>query len=115
MPLFKTKFHVDYRHIDIVDDTVHPLFESIKPLTPSQMLRRAMNGQPINVHNYSNEERLIFQKRFFGGDKLDVYDSVLLAKNRLAEKFKHLNNKSVNKSENNNSVQDSTPSSGVAQ
>lgn len=82
MPIYKTKFHVDSFFFNIDDNREHPLKEVIKPLTPAEMLRRSLNGQPISCHNYSQEDRLIFQKRFFGlGDKMDTIDAVLKAHN----------------------------------
>ena len=57
-----------------LSDKLHPLFDATPPLSPQQMLRRTVNGQPISV--YRPEERLNFNNHFFKGDKFDVMDTV---------------------------------------
>lgn len=86
MPLFKTPFTKNEFFTETVDTTVHPLFDSIKPLTPKEMLQRSVKGLPLNVRDYSSEERIMFNNRFFGSEKLDVYDSIRLEQKRLQEK-----------------------------
>lgn len=106
MPLFKTKFHLDNYYTAVIDETEHPLREVIKPLTPAQMLRRAMNGQPINCHKYTSEDRLIFNKRFFGnGDKMDAIDSAMKISKDIEKRRKQALHNLKN--------QKNTPSNGV--
>lgn len=57
-----------------LSDKLHPLFDETPPLSPQQMLRRTINGQPISV--YKPEERLKFNNHFFKGDKFDVLETV---------------------------------------
>lgn len=85
MPIFKTKFSVSCKHTETIDNTEHPAKELIKPLTPQQMLTRVQNNQPICCHKYDNDQ-MRFNGRFFSGEKLDVYDSILLEKKRLQKR-----------------------------
>ena len=82
MPIVKTKFHKTTIYTEVVDNTLHPAFEVFKPLTISQMLHRVANGQPISVRKYG-EEQLKFNGKFYSGEKLDVYDSIISEHKRL--------------------------------
>lgn len=86
MALFNSKFNQGYIYTEIVDDTRHPLFEEVKPLTPHQMLLRVANGQPISCSK-PNSERIMFNNRFFDMEKLDVIDTLRLQQKELAKRF----------------------------
>lgn len=82
MSIVRTKFHKDTITTEVVDSTKHPGLEVFKPLTISQMLHRAANGQPISVRKFG-EDQIKFNGRFYNGEKLDVYDSILKEQKRL--------------------------------
>ena len=81
MPIVKTKFS-PIPYFETVDRTTHPGLDVVKPLTVAQMLYRAQKGQPISVRKFG-EDQIKFNGRFYNGEKLDVYDSILKEQKRL--------------------------------
>lgn len=82
--IIKTQFTKQSPMALELSDELHPLFDATPPLSPQQMLRRTINGQPISV--YKPEERLKFNNHFFKGDKFDVMDTVKSFNDRMKQR-----------------------------